>query len=96
MNVKDALASQGIASEKLQKALATLVPPESQNKQNQDFSQGQSPQQADQGAGDQGRQGDEGGSMQRLLQMIRDNEAKRQRDRNQTQMKTQQSADKDW
>lgn len=96
MNVKDALARQGIASEKMQEALATLVPPESQNKQNQEFSQGQSPQQADQGAGDQGRQGDEGGSMQRLLQMIRDNEAKRQRDRNQKQMKTQQSADKDW
>jgi len=96
MNVKDALESQGMANEKLQEALAILMPPESQNKQNQESSQGQSPQQAKQGAGNQGQRGDEGGSMQRLLQMIRDNEAKRQRDRNQKQMKTQQSADKDW
>ena len=96
MNVKDALESQGMANEKLQEALAILMPPESQNKQNQESSQGQSPQQAKQGAGNQGQRGDEGGSMQRLLQMIRDNEAKRQRDRNQKQVKTQQSADKDW
>ena len=85
-----------MANEKLQQALTTLVPPESQNKQDQQSSHRQSPQQSDQGTGDQERQGDEGGSMQRLLQMIRDNEAKRQRDRNQKQVKTQQSADKDW
>ncbi len=96
MNGKDALGSQGMANEKLQQALTTLVPPESQNKQDQQSSHRQSPQQSDQGTGDQERQGDEGGSMQRLLQMIRDNEAKRQRDRNQKQVKTQQSADKDW
>lgn len=96
MNGKDALGSQDIAIEKLQEALATLVPPESQNKQDQKSSQRQSSQQSDQGTGDQRQQGDEGGSMQRLLQMIRDNEAKRQRDRNKKQVKTQQSADKDW
>ena len=95
-NGKAALGSQGKANGQLQEALATLMPPESQNKQDQKSSQSQSSQQSDQETGDQEEQGVEGESMQRLLQMIRDNEAKRQKDRNQKQVKTQHSADKDW
>lgn len=95
---------QDTALEKLNAALALFAPPQQQNhdqqssKSSQDQNQNQNQESAQQAVESQQKQDQEaqGTDPARLLQAVRDREARRRRDRTQRQHADRQAVEKDW
>jgi Ca-activated chloride channel family protein len=92
--VETVRAHQDSALQKLAEALALLVPPQQQNQRQQQ--QQQQSEQEQQQSEDQSQQPQTGSDPSRLLQAVRDREARRRREKEKQRSMPQETVEKDW